>query len=127
MNRRPPISTLTAPLFPYPTLFRSVRPLQQLSRRLAAQHIGASRRHQLVGGVGLPALELLDRQRPLKARHMIGHPAAERRLVKGETRPNRGGAFILLLCIPTHWAFAFAWSRLIFLASDHLWTSVGPS
>src|SRR3546814_12853221 len=85
-------------------------------------HIGASRRHQLVGGVGLPALELLDRQRPLKARHMIGHPAAERRLVKGETRPNRGGAFILLLCIPTHWAFAFAWSRLIFLASDHLWT-----
>src|SRR3546814_2100438 len=82
-------------------------------------HIGASRRHQLVGGVGLPALELLDRQRPLKARHMIGHPAAERRLVKGETRPNRGGAFILLLCIPTHWAFAFAWSRLIFLASDH--------
>ncbi len=69
-----------------------VRGRQQLSRRLAAQHVLRPRGGELVGGVRLPALELLDRQRSLEAFHMLGHPALERRLVKLQRVSDRLGA-----------------------------------
>jgi hypothetical protein len=58
--------------------------LEQLTRWLAAQNIGFARCHQLVGGVGLTALELLDRKRSRKAGNILGHPTREGRLIKGK-------------------------------------------
>ena len=48
---------------------------QQLARRLAAQHITAMFTGQAEGGVGLPALELLDLQRAPEAGDMGLQPA----------------------------------------------------
>ena len=64
---------------------------QQLARRLAAQDIGLARRDQLVGRVGLSALELLDLERSGKPVDMGGHPLGQRRLVKGQRIHDRFG------------------------------------
>src|SRR3546814_12167141 len=49
MNRRPPISTRTDTLFPYPTLFRSLQDLDARLRRVrvAAGHRAAGHRRTL--------------------------------------------------------------------------------
>src|SRR3546814_14206524 len=50
MERPPPRSTRTVPLFPYPPLFRSMRPVRSLTRRWApARTIAArDRQHRLL-------------------------------------------------------------------------------
>ena len=58
-----------------------MRRRQQFAERLAAHHIGATRRIEPVGRVGLTALELQDGQRPLIALDIVAHPAVEARLV----------------------------------------------
>ena len=57
---------------------------QQLARRLAAQDIGVVRRGQLVGRVGLAALELADREGTGKTGDLVFHPGRQCRLVEGE-------------------------------------------
>src|SRR5579859_377185 len=103
-----------------------MRTLQELALRLAAHDVGAFGGEQLVGRVGLSTLELLDRQRAAKALDIRRHPARERRLVETMALAHRRGAQVGIGS-PGHDGRAPAWSSLIFLASDHLWTSVGPS
>ena len=62
-----------------------MRRRQQFAERLAAHHVGSRRRFELVGRVGLAALELQDGQRPLIALDMLAHPAVEARLVDAMT------------------------------------------
>jgi hypothetical protein len=50
---------------------------KQLARRLASKHVGAGRSDQLVGRVGLAALELLDPQRASESRDVRLHPLLE--------------------------------------------------
>ena len=50
---------------------------QQLAGRLAAQHVGAGGRDELVGRVGLAALELLDGERPGEAVDVGRQPLLE--------------------------------------------------
>ncbi|PAV92885.1 hypothetical protein WR25_09599 [Diploscapter pachys] len=69
-----------------------VRALQQRPRRFAAQDISGTGRGQAIGGVGLPALELIHGQRPGKAIDMVGHPAGERGFVETVGVPDGGGA-----------------------------------
>src|SRR3546814_2124208 len=63
MIRRPPTSTRTATLFPYTTLFRSVRPLGRLGRQRAGDQRGGEQRFgreqtgERVGGRKLRAVE----------------------------------------------------------------------
>jgi hypothetical protein len=54
-----------------------VRPLKELSARLSPKHIRAARCGQFIGGIRLAALELLDRQWPLKALNVLGEPCRE--------------------------------------------------
>ena len=57
---------------------------QELARRLAPQDIALFRRGELVGRVGLPALELADGQRPGIAVHMLRHPRGKGTFIEGE-------------------------------------------
>ena len=104
-----------------------VSALEQLARRLAPQDVAARRGDQLVGRVGLPALELLDLHRPGIVRDIRLQPALDSGLVEGKTLAHRGGAGIGFDNAGHDPSFAFFHSRLIFLARLHLWTSVGPS
>src|SRR3546814_15305558 len=96
-----------------------MRAFQQLTWRLAAQDIRAAGRKQLVSRVGLPALELLNRQRPLETLDIRFHPGRERRLVETMRIADRSRADIGITH-PVH-AAAPRLSGLIFLARDHLW------
>ena len=80
-----------------------VRAFQQLPRRLAPQDIGMARRNQLVGGIGLPTLELVNLHRPGKARYIGLQPALKRRLVKGKALAHGGGAAVLLIVAAHCW------------------------
>ena len=67
-----------------------MRRRQQLAGRLAAQHVAPRRRLQQIGRVRLSALELLDRQRPGEARHMLrrdNRRAARHRVAARRRRP----------------------------------------
>ena len=55
---------------------------QQLARRFLAQHVVAIGRVQVIGRVGLPALELADDERAAKLRQMIAEIAGERGFVE---------------------------------------------
>src|SRR3546814_10981457 len=66
-----------------------MRPGQEGTGRLAPQDIGRGPRGHAEGRVRLPALELADRKRPLKACDMFAHPAAERRFVEPERSEGR--------------------------------------
>ena len=68
---------------------------EQLAGRLAPQHIGAVRRDQLVGGVGLPPLELLDAQRAREALHLPLHPLFQPSYVEPVRFANVRGAAVL--------------------------------
>src|SRR3546814_5565494 len=54
--------------------FDRMRPGQEGTGRLAPQDIGRGPRGHAEGRVRLPALELADRKRPLKACDMFAHP-----------------------------------------------------
>ena len=58
-----------------------MRRRQQLAERFSAHHVGSRRCFELVGRVGLAALELQNLQRPLVALDMLTHPAVEVHLV----------------------------------------------
>jgi len=84
------------------------------------------RRDQLIGRIGLAALELLDRDRASETGDIELHPAGERGHIKAKALADLGRARILSSTC-AHAPNASLCSRLIFFASDHLWTSVGPS
>ena len=84
---------------------------QHLAGRLAAQHIGLARGDQLVGRVGLPALELFDAHRPGKARDIGLQPAGKRGFVKCKTFADRAGAGIGVLIGGAHCRVAWPSSR----------------
>jgi hypothetical protein len=96
------------------------------SRRLASQHIGSARRLEPVGRNRLPALEFGHGQRTAKAFDMSLHPARERGFVQRIVLRNFRDASIGGFVEGAHEWAAFQ-SHLIFFASDHLWTSDGPS
>src|SRR3546814_9161083 len=75
MTRRPPRSTGTATLFPYPTLFRSI--LAQAGPLDDAGVVLTYRRHRLIGP-------------PFPRGHLLGPPLHRRR-----TRPHMHGGFLL--------------------------------
>src|SRR3546814_20002981 len=84
MNRRPPRSTLTAPLFPYPTLFRSGDGF--LRRQEAVAEIESTRRLAIAGT--LTALVLAAMIAFLLVRQILGPVAAgstvARRIAEGD-------------------------------------------
>ena len=65
---------------------------QELSRRLAAQDVATRRRADLVGRIGLSALELGRCDRADEARQLGAQIGLERRKVEGEMRRDRLGA-----------------------------------
>ena len=69
-----------------------VRRRQQFAERLAAHHIGAVRRVEPVGRVGLAALELEHDQRALIAFDVVAQPGFEPHLVDAMTLLDRLGA-----------------------------------
>jgi hypothetical protein len=65
-----------------------VRGGEQLSGRLAPQHVLAALRRQQIRGVGLPAGELLQLQRTTKARHGGLEPCSELVGIDTEVGPD---------------------------------------
>src|SRR3546814_13794549 len=100
MNRRPPISTRTDTLFPYPTLFRSLQDLDARLRRVrvAAGHRAAGHRRTLPAqpaAVGVASLGPLTLSclgippRPDKPpRRQPSRPSAE---LSGRAHPTPAG------------------------------------
>jgi hypothetical protein len=70
---------------------------QQLARRLAAQDVLPGRRDQLVGRVGLAALELADLQRAGIALDIGFQPGRQPGLVDGVARVDGLGSGIQIL------------------------------
>src|SRR5688572_506462 len=68
---------------------------EQLTWRLAPENIGALRGDELVGRIGLAALELLDRQRPGIILDMDLEPGLERGGVEAVGVAHRGRAAVL--------------------------------
>src|SRR5262249_26970661 len=103
---------------------------EKLARWLAPQHVRPCGRNQLVGWIGLPALELLHRQGSRKVGNVRFHPIRQRWSVELEAGPHRSRALVGRNHNVAH-AVAPDWnsrhSRLMRLARLHLWTSVGPS
>src|SRR3546814_15296649 len=96
MIRRPPRSTRTDTLFPYTTLFRSLRPGQRLADLGAAQRVGVMQR---VGGVfrGGDGFLLLDVPQHFRWRLGAGgheelvSQAVDRALLAGRSEERRVG------------------------------------
>src|SRR3546814_5598046 len=88
MIRRPPRSTLTDTLFPYTTLFRSVRVAEQLFQIGAhrTQRLGRKRRGRLIieiNGAALAAHAALIPARSRSARHAARKPSISAAVVDG--------------------------------------------
>src|ERR1700738_1109976 len=96
-------------------------PLKKKSGRLATQYIGARGSLQAIRRIGLPPLEPLDLQGAPETRHMFFHPPVEPRFIEVVMGRALAASGRFHLVAPSR-----AW-RLICLARDHLWTSVGPS
>ena len=77
--------------------FDGMRALQELARWLAPQDIGSVRRHQLVGRIGLPALELFDMKRSGIAVDIRPHPEVERIDIETIALANGSRADIAIL------------------------------
>src|SRR3546814_5802569 len=87
MNMRPPRSTRTDTLFPYPTLFRSagLRP-----RHLLGARAGLAAQRRVRGQAVLAAVAIGDRHRDLLA-HLRRQRAAAERTERAPHHPQRGG------------------------------------
>ena len=81
---------------------------QQFARRLAPQHVTARRRFQQISRVRLPALELLDGQRPGKAGDVLREIICEPRRVERERGGHLLGAGKGLLPVDRRHAPTFA-------------------
>src|SRR3546814_9294059 len=81
-----------------------VRRGQERAIGLAAEHIIARRRRNLVGRVRLAARELALRQRAFEAFDIRFHPRGQPRLVEHVGALGRDGAAEGLLCVERHWS-----------------------
>ena len=102
-----------------------VRPLEERSHGLPAQHIDAGRRDQLERGIRLTADELLHPHGAVEIADMLRHPFLQATLVEPVARAHRRA--LPARRVGHACAARPRMSRLIFFASDHLCTSVGPS
>lgn len=72
----------------------SMRALQHMPRRIAAQHMATICRCQLSGWIGLAAFEPLDLHRPGKALGMAMYPFRERSFIESKAMTHKHRAEI---------------------------------